>query len=215
MATEQTRFNGKRKRGRRPDPKNIIRRELNDEIRKVNKRLLRLNKHGYQGKWGAKTLFNRLDVVGGITTKGRTKLKLIKSGRELSVGDIKEIRKALSSFKNSQISTVKGIKKSEIRTKEVLKERMTKISDETGLPISEPSKKDIENMFNLLLNKDFQRLKDSGFISSDELIIELYNSRQKNYSPEEFMAHVEDIWDIPDQDIKDSLRRVYKAYRRL
>lgn len=215
MATEQTRFSGKRKRGRRPDPKNIIRRELNNEIRKVNKRLERLNRHGYKGQWGAKTLFNRLDVVGGITTKGRTKLKLIKPGRELSVGDIKEIRKALSSFKNSQISTIKGIKKSEIRTKEVLRERLTKISTETGLPISEPSKKDIESMYNLLLNKDFQRLKDSGFISSDELIIELYNSRQKDYTSKDFTSRIEEVWDIPDEDIKKSLSRVYKAYRRL
>ncbi len=210
MAVKETRFSGKRKRGRRPDPKNVVRKQLNDEIRKANKRLIRMNKHGYQGKWAAKTLFNRLDVVEGITTKGRTRLKLIKPGRELSIGDIKEIQKAIKFFKESKVSTIKGIKRAEERTKATIRDRLTEYDLETGLPIKEPSKKDVEAFYNLFENKDYQRLIE--YIPPSDLDKLLNKAKEMNKSPKDFIYDAQFILDIEDEDIKGALMRVYKLY---
>lgn len=213
MATKRTRFSGKRKRGRRPDPNNVLRRELNKQIRSVNKRLERLNRHGYKGQYGAKTLFNRLDVIDGLTTKGRTKLKLIKPKRVLSVGDVRELQKAIKNFKSSKISTIKGIKEAERRTKEHIRERITELDIDTGLPVSEPSKKDIEAIYNLMENKDFQRLKELDYLSSDEIINVLYNGKEMNKTPDELVNDLSDyVYDIEDEEVKNALKRVYKNY---
>lgn len=213
MATQRTRYSGKRKRGRRPDPKNVLRRELNDLIRQANKRLIRMNKHGYKNKWASKTLFNRLDVVEGITTKGRTRLKLIKPGRDLTVGQVKEIQKAIKFFKESKVSTIKGIKQAEERTKATLRDRLTVYDNESGLPIREPSKRDIEALYNLFENPDYQRLIE--YIPPSDLDKLLTTAKEMKKTPKEFLYDAQFILDIEDEDIKESLMRVYKLYLRM
>lgn len=213
MATKQTRFSGKRKRGRRPDPNNVLRRQLNDEIRRINKRLARLNKHGYKGMWAAKTLFNRLDTVEGLTTKGRTKLKLIKPGRILSVGDIREIRKSFKFFRESGVSTIKGIKEAENRTKNTIAERLTTYDINTGQEIYKPSKKDVNSLYNLFENKDYQRLIE--YIPPSDLNKLLDSAKQQNKTADQFIYEAQFIIDIEDEDIKEALKRVYNKYRRM
>lgn len=214
MAKEQTRFNGKRKRGRRPDPKNVLRRELNIEIRKVNKQLARLAKHGYKNQWAYKTLFNRLDVVSGLTTKGRTKLKLIKPGRELSVGDIREIRTSIKDFRKSESSKIKGIKRIEARIKDTIKERVTTIDIESGLSINEPTKKEIQSLYNLWENRNFNRLLE--YIDPSTLFVLLTRAKEINKMPDDFVNEVSKyVLDIEDDDIKDALKHVYKDYLKM
>ena len=172
-----------------------------------------LNKHGYKGMWAAKTLFNRLDTVEGITTKGRTRIKLIKPGRVLTVGEIREIKNSIKFFRQSGVSTIKGIKEAENRTKKTITERLTVYDVNTGQETYKPIKKDVNSLYNLFENKDYQRLTE--YIPPSDLDKLLDRAKQLNKSVDQFIYEAQFILDIEDEDIKEALKRVYNKYMKM
>lgn len=133
---------------------------LQKEIKKANSRLDRIEKlTGSKETWATHKLYDKLDsdMIQAINSSGH-----ISINKNMSLTQLRAVRKSVENFINSKTSTVKGIKQASINIKSGLKRSL---SDETH----EISDEDAEIVFQIIgdINaKDFTaRMKDSEFIN--------------------------------------------------
>ena len=212
---EMASFVSKRKRGKRPPTKKDdmaqIVRQINKEIRDVNDMLERLYRHGEKNTWASKRLLARLNTVRRAVNPKTKQLRAVDLNRKLTVGEIREYQKSLQAFKESETSTIKGIRRIENRVKDKIKQTVTTI-DEQG-KLNMPTKKETEALYNLFEDKNFQDLTET--IKASELWGLLTNAKEMDDSPDDFVENVSNyVLDIEDEDIKNALKHVYQNFLR-
>lgn len=208
-------FVSKRKRGKKlPTKKNDmaqIVRQINKEIRDVNDMLERLYRHGEKNTWASKRLLARLNTVRRAVNPKTKQLRAIDLNRKLTVGEIREYQKSIQAFKESETSTIRGIRKIENRVKDKIRQTVTTI-DEQG-KLNMPTQKETEALYNLFEDKNFQDLSET--IRASELWGLLTNAKEMNDTPENFVENVSKyVLDIEDEDIKNALKHVYQNFLR-
>ena len=208
-------FISKRKRGKKlpskKDDMTQIVRQINKEIRDVNDMLERLYRHGEKNTWASKRLLARLNTVRRAVNPKTKQLRAIDLNRKLTVGEIREYQKSLQAFKQSETSTIRGIRKIENRIKDKIRQTVTTI-DEQG-KLNMPTKKETEALYNLFEDKNFQDLSET--IRASELWALLTNAKEMNDTPENFVENVSNyVLDIEDEDIKNALKHVYQNFLR-
>ena len=210
---EMASFVGKRKRGKRPPTKKDdmaqIVRQINKEIRDVNDMLERLYRHGEKNTWASKRLLARLNTVRRAVNPKTKQLRAIDLNRKLTVGEIREYQKSIEAFKQSETSTMKGIREAKMRTLQNIKQSVSKV-DEQGKIIM-PTDKQTEALYTMFYDKNYQTVSDT--IPPSELWRLAMVAHEKNIEPESFVDFVvKNHGDIEDQDVKDALEAVYRNF---
>ena len=208
-------FISKRKRGKKlptkKDDMAQIVRQINKEIRDVNDMLERLYRHGEKNTWASKRLLARLNTVRRAVNPKTKQLRVVDLNRKLTVGEIREYQKSLQAFKESETSTIRGIRRIENRVKDKIRQTVTTI-DEQG-KLNMPTKKETEALYNLFEDKNFQDLTET--IKASDLWGLLTNAKEMNDTPENFVENVSNyVLDIEDEDIKNALKHVYQNFLR-
>ena len=206
-------FISKRKRGKRPPTKKDdmaqIVRQINKEIRDVNDMLERLYRHGEKNTWASKRLLARLNTVRRAVNPKTKQLRVVDLNRKLTVGEIREYQKSLQAFKESETSTIKGIREAKMRTLQNIKRSVSKV-DEQGKIIM-PTDKQTEALYTMFYDKNYQTVSDT--IPPSELWRLAMAAHEKNLETEDFVDFViKNHGDIEDQDVKDALEAVYKNF---
>lgn len=212
---EMASFVSKRKRGKKlptkKDDMAQIVRQINKEIRDVNDMLERLYRHGEKNTWASKRLLARLNTVRRAVNPKTKQLRVIDLNRKLTVGEIREYQKSLQAFKESETSTIGGIRRIENRVKDKIRQTVTTI-DEQG-KLNMPTKKETEALYNLFEDKNFQDLTET--IKASELWGLLTNAKEMDDSPDDFVENVSNyVLDIEDEGIKNALKHVYQNFLR-
>ena len=169
-------------------------------VQKSNARLDSLQRHYKLGTWSSKKLMNRLDtnILKAWSIKGKIKLN-----NNLTNTQLKAIQKATKQFLESKTSTNKGIKSVKESTKESLKNSLSldnELDDE-----------DVEEMYNMLSNNDFDYFNEKVGASTMWVIID--DAIEQNDSEEGFLERIERYaMTLNDLDVKEKARRLYEKY---
>lgn len=206
-------FVSKRKRGKRPPTKKDdmaqIVKQINKEIRDVNDMLDRLYRHGEKNTWASKRLLARLNTVRRAVNPKTKQLRAIDLNRKLTVGEIREYQKSMEAFKQSETSTMKGIREAKNKTLQRIKQSVSKV-DEQGKLIM-PTDKQTEALYTMFYDKNYLTVTDT--LTPSELWRLSMAAYEKNIEPEDFVDFViKNHGYIEDQDVKDAVEAVYRNF---
>lgn len=152
--------------------------------------------------WAGKKLKEKLSTVEGFN------LKTMKIPKGTSKADLKAINKALKNFLKSQTSTIKGIKGVEETTKKGLKNLVSDIDNITN--------KDIETLYSLFNDKDFQFIIKNYDIEASDLDTLIAETRAEGGTSDDFLRKVENyIYSdslYKDEDLVNALESIYNKF---
>lgn len=206
-------FVSKRKRGKRPPTKKDdmaqIVKQINKEIRDVNDMLDRLYRHGEKNTWASKRLLARLNTVRRAVNPKTKQLRAIDLNRKLTVGEIREYQKSMEAFKQSETSTMKGIREARQRVLDRIKRTVSSVDEQGKLNI--PTNKESEALYNMFYDRDYQTVTDK--LTPSELWILSSRAVSLGIEPEDFVDFViKNHGEIEDDDVKEALEHVYRNF---
>ena len=200
-----------KKEGRIFNPRNV-KSELLDMARKsineTNKRLRSLERAGEYNTFASKKLFERL---------GSGKLNILKKARKINRGkvlglkldlglnstDLTAIIKATTQFLKSATSTPKGINIVAEKTKKSMYETL-KIKNK------EITKKDIEDYYDMLGDKDFDYFNEKIGASTIWSILE--EAVEYDDNSNQFIKRLNNFITLEDADIRSKALRLWEKY---
>lgn len=121
-------------------------------IKRANRQIKAIENNYGKESWAVKKLKSKLDGQKNILKSG-----MISTRKNISEIEKKATLKAVSQFLESKTSKVSGVKEIEKRIKSNIKE-YTSIKNKNGEVVETASKQDIENLYRLFDDKDFQDL---------------------------------------------------------
>jgi hypothetical protein len=190
---------------------NMLVKETKKQVEETNKRLKNLERQYKVGTWASGKLKTRIrnNKTKGLFYKG----KRIKLKSKMTKTDLIQVQKATKQFLASATSTRSGIERVRGETIESLSSELN-LEREDKIPIS-----DVETMYNMLADKDFDRFnykrkgRESDFIGASALWSEIDYAERNNLSKETF---VERLQNLREQDFSDDDRlaaeRIYEKY---
>ena len=190
---------------------NLLVKETQKQVRETNKRLKNLERQYKVGTWSSGKLKTRIksNKTKGLFYKG----KRIRLKPKMTKTDLTQVQKATKQFLASATSTRSGIEKAKNETIESLARELN-LGKDKKIPIE-----DIETMYNMLGDKDFDRFNykrkgfESDFIGASALWSEIDYADRNNVSKETF---VERLQNLREQDFSDDDRlaaeRIYEKY---
>lgn len=193
-------------------------REVKKQVREVNRRLNSLERQHATGTWASGKLKTRVgsNKVKGLMYKG----KRIKLKPKMTKTDLTQIQKATKQFLTSKTSTKQGINEAKRETIKSLKDTLN-LNRRKGKKISD---KDAETMYNMLVDKDFERFNNKRKGHEEEFIgasalwseidsaIDRYNKTGKS-DPETFIEKLQMLRKQEfSVDDRLSAERIYQRY---
>ena len=158
---------------------NMLVRETKKQVEETNRRLKNLERQYKVGTWSSGKLKTRIrnNKTKGLFYKG----KRIKLKPKMTKTDLIQVQKATKQFLASATSTRKGIE-------DIRKQTIESLSKELNLDRKEKIPvKDVETMYNMLADKDFDKFnykrkgRESEFIGASALWSEIdYAERIRN-----------------------------------
>lgn len=146
-------------------------------IKRANRQIKAIENNYGKESWAVKKLKSRLDGQKNMLKSG-----MISTRKNISDLEKKATLKAVNQFLESKTSKVTGVKEIEKRIKSNIKEYTSK-RNKKGEVIETASKQDIENLYRLFEDKDFQDL--SKYIPPSDIQIfaeEIVRKKRKGTS---------------------------------
>lgn len=190
---------------------NMLVRETKKQVEETNRRLKSLERQYKLGTWSSGKLKTRIrsNKTKGLFYKG----KRIKLKSKMTKTDLIQVQKATKQFLASATSNRKGIEDIKKQTIESLTKELN-LDRKEKIPV-----KDVETMYNMLADKDFDRFnykrkgREADFIGASALWSEIDYAERNNLSKETF---VERLQNLREQDFSDDDRlaaeRIYEKY---
>lgn len=192
----------RRKLPTKKEKKQQIYKEVKKDVSKANARLKSLQRHVKAGSWASKKLRNRLAQQ---TLKAWTKSSRIRISTNMTVTQLKAVQKAINQFLKSQTSTYKGIK-------EVSEQTIESLEETFDLEGSNLTRSDFEDIYDLFGEKEFNDLASE--IPSSDLIALMTDTRDYNYSEDDFLVRLNTLKSINDIDLRDKATKLYNKLMR-
>ena len=155
------------------------------------------------GSWGTKKLQSNLSTLqSNVISKGRLSTNI----KGLSKTDLSGLNKALKSFLNYKTSRVKGIQAIEEQTKANIKAELEDFDTE------QLTSEDISTLYDMLGKQDFNDA--TRYIPASDLWVMLYNTKAKGQETymQRIYAHIDESSLMNDNDLRDSLIRIYNKF---
>ena len=176
-----------------------------EAIRKTgqaNKRLREIkNEFGSLG-WAGSKLKEKTEIslINAWRSQG------IKINKSMSDKQLKVIIKAINDFLKSQTSTVKGIKQVMKKTQSSIRQILS--YDDINLSVDEA-----KTLYSFFGDKDFSTI--SNYIGASESFALLQDAKENKDTEEEFISRIERYIVVgEDEDVKESLKKIYDKYVR-
>lgn len=194
-----------------PNRSTSLYKQVQRELKEVNKRLRALEKSGNYNSYSSKKLFERLgskkySVLNKSKKVNRGHILGIKLRKNMSNTDLAAVSKASNQFLRSATSTPKKLKKVVEQTKKSMYETL-KAQDK------DISKEDIETYYEMLGNKDFDYFNEKVGASSTWAAIE--DAIEEGDNQDQFIKRLNNmnlINVMTDQDAKAKAIRLYEKY---
>ena len=171
-------------------------------IKRVNQRIVRIEKRYGKDRWAVRDLKSHLDnkMLDAWTSKGRTRIP-----KDATADDIEKISNILEKFINKKTSSIKVIKRREREIKDSIKEK-------AGTSKINLDNQDIEVLYRALIDDDVKWLLDETRLGSDVWVF-MAEARTKNETKEHFIERVgKYITKTNEVEIKERLERIYEEY---
>lgn len=186
-------------------------RETEKLVRETNKRLNSLERYHASGTWSTGKLKTRIrsNKTKGLLYKG----KRIKLKPKMTKTNLVQIQKATRQFLDSATSTNRGINKIKKETIKSLKNTLN-LDRRKGNKISD---KDMEAMYDMLSNKDFDRFNKSTnkeeYIGASAMWSEIDYASRNNLSEEDFITRLQNLrMQDFSLDEQEAARRIFEMY---
>lgn len=190
---------------------NKLYRETKKQVQEVNRRLESLERSYKKGTWSSGKLYGRIKAnkVKGLLYKG----KRIKLKPRMSKTNLTQVLKSTKQFLDSATSTKKGISKVKAETIKQLKDtlnlnRKAKLSDS-----------DVEELYSMLSNKDFDRFnvkkkgREDEYIGASAMWSEIDYASRNNLSADSFIDRLQNLrMQDFSLDEKQAAQRIYETY---
>lgn len=182
--------------------------QVQRQLKEVNKRLRSLERSGNYNSYSSKKLFERLDnkrlsVLNKSKKVNRGHVLGVKLKKNMSNTDLTAVSKAASQFLKSATSTPKKLKKVVEQTKKSMYETLkTQGKDIT--------KEDIEKYYEMLGNKDFDYFNDKIGASNMWSIIE--DAIDADDTQNSFLKRLNNFITLNDVDIRSKAISLYNKY---
>lgn len=194
-----------------PNRATSLYKQVQTELKEVNKRLRALERSGHYNSYSSKKLFerlgsNKLNVLNKSKKVNRGHVLGIKLRKNMSNTDLAAVSKAANQFLKSATSTPKRLEKVVAETKKSMYKTLHLKDDEI-------TKEDIETYYEMLGNDDFDYFNEKIGASSMWGAIE--DSVEAKDTGNAFIQRLNNmnLIDVnPDQDAKDRVMRLYNKY---
>lgn len=194
-----------------PNRATSLYKQVQRELKEVNKRLRALEKSGNYNSYSSKKLFERLgskkiNVLNKSKKVNKGHVLGIKLRKNMTNTDLAYVSKAANQFLRSATSTPKKLKK-------VVEETKKSMYETLHLKDNEITKEDIETYYEMLGNDDFDYFNEKIGASSMWGAIE--DSVEAKDTGNAFIRRLNNmnLIDVnPDQDAKDRVMRLYNKY---
>lgn len=194
-----------------PNRATSLYKQVQREIKEVNKRLRALEKSGNYNSYSSKKLFERLgskklNVLNKSKKVNKGHVLGVKLRKNMSNTDLAAVSKASNQFLRSATSTPKKLKKVVEQTKKSMYETL-KARDK------DITKEDIEAYYEMLGDKDFDYFNDKVGASSMWAAIE--DAIEEGDNQDQFIKRLNNmnlINVMTDQDAKAKAIRLYEKY---
>lgn len=185
--------------------KPTLQEETRQMLKQVNRRLQDLEKSGNYNSWASKKLFTRLDAKAmDVLSKKGKRIKSVQLRKGLTKTQLTAIQKATNQFLASATSTSKGIEKVREETKKSMFKTLRLDPD------SKVTKKDIDDYYDMLGNKDFDYFNEKIGASSMWGLME--DAKEMDASPDGFLKIIERHGLSVDEDVRAKALRLYDKY---
>lgn len=191
-----------------PNRATSLYKQVQREIKEVNKRLRALEKSGNYNSYSSKKLFERLgskklNVLNKSKKVNKGHVLGIKLRKNMTNTDLAAVSKASNQFLRSATSTPKKLKKVVEQTKKSMYETLKAQNKDI-------SKEDIEAYYEMLGNKDFEYFNDKIGASTMWSIIE--DAIEMGDTKKEFLDRLNNYITLNDVDIREKAIRLYNKY---
>lgn len=182
--------------------------QVQTEIKEINKRLRSLERRGHYNSYSSKKLFERLgseklNVLKKSKKVNRGHVLGVKLRKNMSNTDLLAVSKASNQFLRSATSTPKRLEKVVADTKKSMYKTLHLKDDEI-------SKEDIENYYEMLGNDDFDYFNDKIGASTMWSIIE--DAIEIGDTKKRFLDRLNNYITLNDVDIREKAIRLYNKY---
>lgn len=191
-----------------PNRATSLYKQVQRELKEVNKRLRALEKSGNYNSYSSKKLFERLgskklNVLNKSKKVNRGHVLGIKLRKNMTNTDLAAVSKASNQFLRSATSTPKKLKKVVELTKKSMYETLKAQNKDI-------SKEDIEAYYEMLGNKDFEYFNDKIGASTMWSIIE--DAIEMGDTKKGFLDRLNNYITLNDVDIRDKAISLYNKY---
>ena len=184
--------------------KELLMKQIKAQVEATNRRLKSLDKAGFYNSFSSKKLFDRLGGKVNVLQKTKKgKITNIKLRKNMSETDLTAVAKATKSFLRGDTSKVTKLKKTIKDTKKSMFRTLKGRNDNLTM-------EDIETYYKMLGDKDFDFFSDKQ-LSSDVWAI-IQDAKEMDLSKDEFLKRINEVVEINDVDIRNSVRRLYDRY---
>lgn len=183
--------------------KDLIR-NINTQLKEVNKRLRRLNNKGYYGTFSSRKLFDRLGgKVNALEKDASGKVTAVKLRKNMSMTDLTAVNKASKQFLESATSSTTRLQKVVRDTKDSIYKTLKIENDKLTMD-------DIETYYNMLEDKDFDYFNDKIGASAMWSLID--DSIEAEDNQNSFLKRISNYIDINDADVKKKAIALFNKY---
>lgn len=191
-----------------PNKATSLYKQVQTELKEVNKRLRALERSGNYNSYSSKKLFERLgskklNVLNKSKKVNRGHVLGVKLRKNMSNTDLAAVSKAANQFLRSATSTPKKLNKVVEQTKKSMYETLKS----QGKDIS---KEDIEAYYEMLGNKDFDYFNDKIGASTMWSIIE--DAIEYGDTKKGFLDRLNNYITLNDVDIREKALSLYNKY---
>lgn len=174
--------------------------QVEKAIREANERIKSISKK-YKGTtymWS----FNKLKNKVGSRYIKNNRLKIPKN---TSRTDLLKVYKEVESFLDSKESTKKGIKETQRKAKDTIKQTFNTFEESV-------TDEDVDTYYSMFEDDDFNSfLKYTGLDPSEFWII-MQEAKEHNDSLDSFLARLETYVEIPDENVRQKAINLYNKY---
>lgn len=187
-------------RSRVPTPESKLLRS----IEMVNKKLNRLDSAGEYGKYASKKLLRMIRNESPIKYNRGKRVKVTVNVKKLNPSQIRYYQKVFTSFLESKTSSPIGIKDTESKTREKLKQSLSEITNE------DITEQDVLNFYTLVGDEDFRYLADKT--GDSEVYILVMEATSRNVDEKDFIRMLEQYMTLNTKEARDAASSLYNKF---
>ena len=173
-------------------------------VEMVNKKLNQLERAGLYGKYAYKKLYRSIQNEPKIKYNRGKKSKITVQVKQMNSSQIRYYTKIFDTFLKSKTSSPIGIRETQSKTAEKLKQSLSEITD------SDIDDEDIEDFYSLVQDEDFRYLADK--IGDSDIYILVNEARERNLKETGFAKLLEQYMTLNTQEIRDAALNLYNKF---